>query len=57
MELFILAGQSNMAGRGCTSELPPHYAIDDSDEGVFTFHLSLFHIHLYPQLRICTPNK
>lgn len=31
MEIFILAGQSNMAGRGNTQNLPPGYSYVNDD--------------------------
>lgn len=31
MDVFILAGQSNMAGRGNTRELPARYSVVDND--------------------------
>ena len=35
MDMFLLAGQSNMAGRGNVAELPERYYPAEGNQGVF----------------------
>lgn len=50
MDIFILAGQSNMAGRGNTRELPAEYIAVDRQGEFESYRINTQHVHCEQQV-------